>query len=204
MKCGKAAGLDELTAEHLQYAHPILPCLIAKLFNLVIHYEYVPTAFGVSYTVPLLKGSNASFNKAVTVDDFRGISISPVLSKIFEHCILSRYKDYFITADNQVGFKKSLGCSHALYAVRSIIDSYTSLGSTVNICALDLSKAFDKRNHHGLFNKLMQRKLPSRILGVIENWFSKCFACVRWSSVYSEFSNIDKVVSYPLIYSRCI
>ena len=26
------------------------------------------------------------------------------------------------------------------------------LGTTVNICALDLSKAFDKMNHHGLLN----------------------------------------------------
>ena len=36
LKHGKASGLDTLTAEHLQYAHYVLPCLLAKLFNLII------------------------------------------------------------------------------------------------------------------------------------------------------------------------
>ena len=40
-------------------------------------------------------------------------------------------------------------------------------------------------NHHGLFIKLMQRSLPSKLLSVFENWFDKCFTCVRWGSVYS-------------------
>ena len=55
LKRGKAAGLDTLTAEHLQYAHYVLPCLLAKLFNLIILHGYVPDSWGQSYTVPLLK-----------------------------------------------------------------------------------------------------------------------------------------------------
>ena len=33
MKRGKAAGLDSITAEHLQYSHPLVACVLAKLFN---------------------------------------------------------------------------------------------------------------------------------------------------------------------------
>jgi len=34
MKRGKAAaGLDNLTAEHLQHGHSLLPCDLAKLIN---------------------------------------------------------------------------------------------------------------------------------------------------------------------------
>ena len=40
---------------------------------------------------------------------------------------------------------------YAIYVLRSTVDYYVSFGTTVNICALDLSKAFDKMNHHGLF-----------------------------------------------------
>ena len=41
--------------------------------------------------------------------DFRGISISPVISKVFQHCILDRYNNLFTCSDNQFGFKNSLG-----------------------------------------------------------------------------------------------
>jgi len=39
-----------------------------------------------------------------------------------------------------------------MYYVRNVVEHFTSGGSTVNLCALDLSKAFDKVNHHALFN----------------------------------------------------
>jgi len=60
---------------------------LSKLFNLCMTVGYVPLSFGKSYTVPILKDKNAVHCKSLTVDDFCGISISPVISKIFEHCI---------------------------------------------------------------------------------------------------------------------
>jgi len=33
MKRGKAAGLDGITCEHLLFSHPLLPGILAKLFN---------------------------------------------------------------------------------------------------------------------------------------------------------------------------
>jgi len=41
--------------------------------------------------------------------------------------------------------------------VTSVVDHYVSNGSTVNLCALDVSKAFDKMSHYGLFINLMIR-----------------------------------------------
>ena len=64
----------------------------------------VPKDFGLSYTVPILKDSKSSVSKSLTMDDFRGITISPVISKVFESCILDRYQQYFVTSDNQFGF----------------------------------------------------------------------------------------------------
>ena len=60
------------------------------------------------------------------------------------------------------------------------MDHCVSNGSTVNLCALDVSKAFDKMNHHGLFIKLMNRCLPVAVLSMLENWFSRCFSFVKW------------------------
>ena len=191
LKCGKAAGLDGLSAEHLLYSHPLLPCVLAKLFNMMVKCSYVPRSFGKSYTVPLLKNSCNVYGKSVTVDDFRGISISPVLSKVLEHCILDRHSSLFVTSDNQFGFKKQSGCSHAIYMLRCITDYYVSAGSTVNICAIDVSKAFDKMNHYGLFIKLMQRCIPVNLLVLFEHWFSIGMTCVKWCNLWSSWYNLS-------------
>ena len=118
----------------------------------------VPTSFGQSYTVPILKTTVNVYIKSVSVDDFRGISISSVISKVFEHCILDRYGGFLLSSDNQFGFKKS-SCTNAIYTLRSVVGYYVNNGSTVNTCALDISKAFDKMNHHGLFLKLVQKQI---------------------------------------------
>ena len=55
--------------------------------------------------------------RALTCDDFRAITIRPIVLKVFEYCILKHYGDILYSADNKFGFKKSLGCSHAIYAV---------------------------------------------------------------------------------------
>ena len=34
----KAPDLESLTAEHLRYSHPILSCILSKLFNLILYF----------------------------------------------------------------------------------------------------------------------------------------------------------------------
>ena len=127
MQRGKAAGLDGITAEHLQFAHSLLPTVLSKLFNLILMAGRVPENFCTSYTVPLLKGSISAMSKTLCANDFRGISISPTISKVFEHCIFKRYESYLTSDNNQFGFKKGSGCTKALFTLKSVVDYYVSL-----------------------------------------------------------------------------
>ena len=90
--------------------------------------------FRYSYIVPLPKPKEC-YSKTLTCDDFRGIAISPVLSKVFEHCMLDRFGSFLKTSDNQFGFKKGLWCSFAIRVVHNVVDGLTKGGSTVNLCA---------------------------------------------------------------------
>jgi len=99
----------------------------------MIHCSHVPDCFVMSYAVPIMKNNVNTNNKTITVDDFIGISISPVISKVFEHCVLELYCDYFTTSDNQFGFKKGMSCGHAIYTLRSVIDYCVNYGTTVNV-----------------------------------------------------------------------
>jgi len=67
------------------------------------------------------------------------------------------------------------------------VDYYVKSGSTVNLCFIDISKAFDKMNHYGLFIKLMQKLVPVNSLRVLEMWFTIGTTCVNWCNFFSRF-----------------
>ena len=84
-----------------------------------------------------------------------------------------------------------------------VIDGYIAGGSTVSLCALDLSKAFDKMNHHALFIKLMNRQVPINLLEIIENLFELSCTCIKWDLTYLILSSMspasDKVAPCPRV-----
>ena len=61
----------------------------------------------------------------------------------------------------------------------------TKGGNTVNLCAIDLCKAFDKVNHHAML-KLMKRNLPITPLDLLEYWLNNCFSCIKWNCIHSD------------------
>ena len=85
LKLGKAPDANGLTAENLIRAHPILPVIFSKLFQLVLLRKQVLVGFGHSYIVPVPKSTMCS-TKDMTCEDFRGIAISPIISQLFEYC----------------------------------------------------------------------------------------------------------------------
>jgi hypothetical protein len=189
MKNGKAAGLDGISCEHMKFSHPIVISILSKLFNLFLLFSHIPQSFGTSYTVPIPKCAGRT--RALSVDDFRGISISPTISKLFEMAIIDRFAKYFETTDHQFGFKKNLGCREAIFCVRKVVETFIANGSTVSVCALDLSKAFDRMNHYALLCKLMKRNYPLQLLTILETWFKVTVTCVKWKDNFSCFFRLN-------------
>ena len=112
LKTGKAADIAGLTSEHLLFSHPVLPVILSKLFNVIFQCQHVPAGFKYSYIVPVPKVKDCR-NKAMTCNDFRAITISPILCKVFEYCLLDKFNNMLKTSDTQFGFKKGLSCNHA-------------------------------------------------------------------------------------------
>ena len=69
-------------------------------------------------------------------------------------------------------------------------DYYVSFGSTVDMCSIDLSKAFDKMSHHGLVTNLMEKHISVNLLSLLERWFALSETCVKWGQVVSSFVNL--------------
>ena len=75
--------------------------------------SFVSDGFRYSY-IALIPKIKDYYSKALTCDDFRAIAISPILSKVFEHCIIKRYESFLVSSDNQFGFKKPLAVAMLL------------------------------------------------------------------------------------------
>ena len=69
----------------------------------------------------------------MSCNDFRGIAISPIVSKVFEHCVLDKFRTCFSSSEAQFGFKKGLGCRNAIHVARTIVDKIIAGGNTVSI-----------------------------------------------------------------------
>jgi len=106
----------------------------------------VPGDFGSGVVIPLLKSGNLDYTVA---DNYRAITISPCVSKVFEMCLMNCFQ-YWLVDELQFGFRKGRGCKDAIFTLQGVIKSINLQGSTATLCALDMSKAFDKMSHYGL------------------------------------------------------
>jgi len=46
-------------------------------------------------------------------------------------------------------------------------------------------------NHHGLFTKLTEKRIPNNLLVLLERWFSLSTTCVKWRNIFSTWFNIS-------------
>ena len=73
--------------------------------------------------------------------------------------------------------------SHVM-SVKSWLDYYSSNDSNVFLCLLDISKAFDKVNKFALYQKLIDRRLPSNLIHLFISWYSVSASIVCWRGCF--------------------
>ena len=66
------------------------------------------------------------------------------------------------------------------------MDYFVENDSTVNVCCLDISKAFDRLNHYSINCSIIVLNVPLCVIHVLLNWYSKIFSSVRWGCARSE------------------
>ena len=187
LKLGKACGPDNLSSEHLLNSHPALVVHLCLLFRGMASHGFVPNEFGKGIIIPLLKDKLGDVND---VNNYRGITLIPVISKLFELVILDIGASYLQTDDLQFGFKDNLGCANATFVLSETVEYFRSRGSSVFTAALDFKKAFDTVNHFKLFSSLIKANLPKWIISILLDWYSKLSVTVRYKNTTSRFFNV--------------
>jgi len=84
---------------------------------MILKTGFVPSEFGKGVVVPIIKDKLGNHS---SVNNCRPITRSPVLSKVFEHCLMSLFSGYISSDNLQFGFKAGLSCSHTLFTLRTV------------------------------------------------------------------------------------
>ena len=184
MEDGKCADENDLYAEHFHHAPLNVLVKLTHVFNRMMSHSFVPNQFKLGFMIPIVKDSQGNHSE---VSNYRGITISPLASKVFEHVLKAIFSDYLSTSMYQFGYKKKSSTTHAIYCLKQTINYYVNHGSNVYCSFLDASKAFDRLVHSGLFLKLMDRKVPKIFLDIIISWYDGLWCRVKWDNHYSEW-----------------
>ena len=182
MKKGKSCDDDSISAEHFFNAPFSLFERLTHLFNALLRHGIVPSQFRFGTIVQIVKDHQGNLGDT---DNYRGITMSPIISKIFEHMLRILFTKFLSSSKFQFGFKKKSSTLHAVFCLKESINYYCERGSNVFCSFLDASKAFDRLVHAGLFLKLLLRGTPLVFLEIIVFWYSELYCRVRWDDEYS-------------------
>ena len=164
MKQGKCADDEGLVPEHFHHAPFGLIQRLVTLFNQMLKHGYVPNQFRFGFMIPIIKDNQGNHSD---LSNYRGITISPITSKVFEHVLKIVFSSHLPTSSYQFGFKKKSSTIHALHCFRETVEYFINNESRVYCSFLDASKAFDRVIHSGLFIKLMNKNVPKVFVDIM-------------------------------------
>ena len=120
---------------------------------------------------PIPKGPPSS-----SVANYRPISITSVLSKMFERLVsvrLGRFMEHSgVLPTTKFGYRKSLGTCDTLLCMSHTLQSALESGQEARIVQIDFSAAFDRVNHQGILYKLGYICIGGSVLSILTQFLS--------------------------------
>ena len=145
-----------------------LSYMLAELFNKCLKKSCFPDCWKVSSVVPVF---NNVWERSTT-KNYHPVSLLPVVSKVFDNSVVNHLKKCGLFSHFQYGFRSTQRTA-GLSTVASdrIARAFIRSGATQAV-ALDISKAFDRVWHAGLFHKLKSYGISGQIFGLISSFLS--------------------------------
>ena len=156
----KATGSDGIPVRLLKVTADQISPSLAMLFNKSLRLGIFPRDWKLANIVPIFKKGKRDF-----VENYRPISLLPVISKVLERCVLAGLRDHIshLIIREQHGFLAGRSCVTQLTSVLHYIGGQLDAGKQIDIIYLDMSKAFDKVDHTELLVRLHQYGITDKL-----------------------------------------
>ena len=141
--------------------------ILAELFSVCLKESCFQDCWNFSLVFPVFK----NVGERSAAKNYRPVSLLSVVSKVFDR-IVDHLGKCGLFSDFQYGFRSSRSTADLLAAVSDrIARAFNRCGPTQAV-ALDISKAFDRVWHAGLFYTLKSYGISAEILGLISSFLS--------------------------------
>ena len=142
--------------------------------------EQIPATLKQGITIPVYKGGGKD---PLDANNYRGITLNSVISKVLESLILDRLEPLFSDAGlphpNQSAYRKGVSCADAIFATQEMINRYMQEDCSVFMCLYDLQKAFDSVEIPVLLHRLFEAGVNSKTWRLLRDWYHNCNSTVR-------------------------
>ena len=110
---------------------PALAVWLKRILNAIIHLEQIPQSFKLGMIVPVHKGKRRD---PLLCNNYRGITLTSVLSKCFEVIILEQLESLFVEQGfphpSQTAYRRGLSCTDAIFSTQEAILKHIRDGDT--------------------------------------------------------------------------
>ena len=164
---------------------------LSILFKNCIATRSFPDTWKKSNIVPIHKKGDKQI-----VDNYRPVSLLPILGKNFERVIFNSISGYLegnnLLCPNQSGFRPSDSCEYQLLSMLHKIYKSFDFNPPKDVSGifLDLSKAFDRVWHDGLIYKTKYIDITGNSLKLIEIFLSNRFQRVALNGQSSSWAPV--------------
>ena len=168
------------------------------VINQVLNNGIFPDKLNIAKVVPIFKSGDCALT-----NNYRPISLLPVISKVIETIIYTQPSLYFesnkLFSDSQYGFRPNHSTEQATLELTDIIISAMDNNEVPIGILLDLSKAFDTIDHAILLSKLEHYGVDGIPLQLVKNYLTNRKQYVKLNEVNSNLLPINNGLPHGFI-----
>ena len=185
----KSGTFMDISPKLLQETLYIIIEPLVNIWNVeILHNKKFPSKLKLADLTPIFKKLDTSLK-----ENYRPVSILPVVSKIFERLMERQMKNYIEIhlSPYLCGYRKGFNAQHAVTAMIEIwkkwLDKNDGLAGAV---FMDLSKAFDTINHELLIAKLDAYGFSHESLKIILDYLSDRWQRTKVNTSFSSWAEL--------------
>ena len=179
-----SCGFDNISTLFLKQISPTIITPMTLLINQVFNTGIFPERLKLAKVIPVFKKGDSKL-----INNYRPISLLPVISKVLEKIIANQLSKYFednkLFNDNQYGFRTGLSTEYATIELTYRIISNMDRNEIPFSIFLDLSKAFDTLDHSILLQKLNHYGIDGKAIQLCESYLTNRTQYVEINGVKS-------------------